>query len=66
MFRPSAWLATAADDYFRVLPSGRVQGVAVRLARLRPGEGSAYARILRRIPAEESDEDSLVAVEALS
>ena len=59
-------MATAADDYFRVLPSGRVQADAARLARLRPGEGSAYARILGRIPAEESDEDFLAAVEALS
>jgi len=36
------------------------------LARLRPGEGSAYARNLGPIPAEESDEDFLAAVEALS
>jgi len=59
-------MATGADDYFRAMPSGRVQADAVRLARLRPGEGSAYARILGRIPAEESDEDFLAAVEALS
>ena len=59
-------MATATDDYFRVLPSGRVKGDVMRLARLRPGEGSSYARILGRIPAEESDEDFLAAVEALS
>lgn len=59
-------MATAADDYFRVMPGGRVQGDAVRLARLRPGEGSAYARILGCIPAEESAEDFRAAVEDLS
>lgn len=58
--------ATPADEYFRALPSGRAQRNAVRVARLRPGESSPYARILGLIPAEESDEEFLAAVEALS
>ena len=76
MYRPSGVLlrvdfqaigtATAADDYFRVLPMGREVGGFLRSARLRPGEGSSCARILSRIPAEERDEDFLAAVEALS
>ena len=75
-FRPSGTLlridaqaiagATARDDFFRTVPMGVVAQDVPRIARLRPGEGSAYARILGRIPAEESDEEFIAAVEAMS
>ena len=42
-----------------------VQRGASRALRLRPGEASPYSRIFGSIPAEESDEDFLAAVEAL-
>lgn len=58
--------AATADEFFRAVPRGHVQRDFTRAARLRPGESSAYARILGRIPAEESDEDFLAAVEAMS
>ena len=76
VFRPSGALlrvdataiaaATARDDFFRIVPSGVVTTDIHRIARLRPGEKSAYARILGGIPAEESDEEFAAAVEALS
>lgn len=76
VFRPSGSLlrieadalmaATAQDDFFRKLP------VAVPIghdystdARLRPGEKSAYATLKGSVPAEESDEDFIAALEAL-
>ena len=76
VFRPSGTLlridaqaiagATAKDDFFRTVPVGVVAQDFVRVARLRPGEDSVYARILGRIPAEESDEEFIAAVEAMS
>ena len=55
-------MATAANDYIRVQPSGRVQGDALRSARLSPGEGSVCVRMLGQIPTEKSNEDFLSAV----
>lgn len=76
IFRPSGTLlrmdavaiarSTAKDDFFRAVPMGVVAQDVARTARLRPGEASAYARILGRIPAEESDEEFIAAVEAMS
>ena len=76
VFRPSGSLlrvdvraiagAGLADEFFRAVPSGLVTRDAARAARLHSGEASAYARIPGRIPAEESDEEFLAAVEALS
>jgi len=76
VFRPSGTLlridaqaiagASAKDDFFRTVPAGALAQDFVRAARLRPGEGSVYARILGRIPAEESDDEFIAAVEAMS
>ena len=76
VFRPSGALlrvdaqaiagATSNDDFFRNVPIGVVAQDITRVARLRPGEASAYARILGRIPAEESDDEFIAAVEAMS
>ena len=76
IFRPSGTLlrvdaqaiagATSKDDFFRAVPTGVVVQDFSRIARLRPGEASAYARILGRIPAEESDDEFIAAVEAMS
>ncbi|MDP2133187.1 MAG: hypothetical protein Q8J99_06225 [Sulfuritalea sp.] len=76
MFRPSGALlrvdataiaaASARDEFFRVVPSGVLTQDFLRTARLRPGEKSAYARILGSIPAEETDEEFAAAVEAMS
>lgn len=76
VFRPSGSLlrvdvraiapAAAADDYFRTVPSASSQTDATKTVRLRPGESSPYARIQGRIPVEESDEDFLAAIDALS
>lgn len=76
MFRPSGTLlrvdataiaaASARDDFFRIVPSGVLPQDFLRTARLRPGEKSAYARILGSIPAEETDEEFAAAVEAMS
>lgn len=76
IFRPSGTLlridaeamasATAKDDFFRAVPTGAVRQDYRRAARLRPGESSVYARILGSIPAEESDDDFIAAVEDMS
>lgn len=76
VFRPSGALlrvdasaiaaASARDDFFRTVPSAALVQDLQRIARLRPGEKSVYARILGGIPAEESDEEFAAAVEAMS
>jgi hypothetical protein len=76
VFRPSGSLlrvdvraiapASPADEYFRAVPSAASRADAAKVARLRAGEHSPYERILGRIPAEESDEDFLAAIDALS
>lgn len=76
MFRPSGGLlrvdataiaaASARDEFFRIVPTGVLTQDVLRTARLRPGEKSAYARILGSIPAEETDEEFAAAVEAMS
>ena len=75
VFRPSGSLlrvdadaiapARASDEFFREVPTGTLARDYARLAQLRPGEKSAYARILGSIPAEESDEEFASAIEAL-
>jgi hypothetical protein len=77
VFRPSGSLlridataiapASPGDEFFRRVP----RAVATRpdylkTLRLKPGEKSVYAQILGSIPAEESDEEFVAAVEALS
>ena len=54
------------DEFFRKLPEAVIRRDYARLARLRPGEPSAYAKILGSIPAEESDEEFPNALEELS
>jgi len=76
MFRPSGALlrvdasaiaaASARDDFFRTVPSGTLVQDVQRVARLRPGEASVYARILGSIPAEETEEEFASAIEAMS
>ncbi|MFY8082656.1 MAG: hypothetical protein ACOVN7_02885 [Rubrivivax sp.] len=76
VFRPSGSLlrldasaiaeASPHDAYFRRVPTALVAADAGRLLRLNPGEPSAYERILGRIPAEETDEEFLAAIEAMS
>lgn len=76
IFRPSGALlrvdasaiapASASDDFFRAVPAGMLAQDFQRIARLRPGERSVYARILGGIPAEETDEEFAAAVEAMS
>lgn len=76
VFRPSGGLlridavaiaeATAADGYFRQVPVGMQAADVGRALRLKAGETSAYSKILGRIPAEESDEEFIAAVEAMS
>lgn len=58
--------ATQADDFFRAVPGRQAQRDVSRTLRLRPGETSPYARLFGSIPAEESDDEFLAAVEALS
>ena len=76
IFRPSGGLlridadaiapASLQDNFFRETPTASVLKEAIKAARLRPGEKSAYAAILGAIPTEESDEEFAAAVEALS
>ena len=76
VFRPSRSLlrvdvvaigeASASDEYFRHLPTAAAAPDVGRIVRLRPGEESAYSKILGRIPAEETDEEFIAAVEAMS
>ena len=75
VFRPSGSLlrvdadaiapAQAQDEFFRQLPTGLVERDFRQAARLKPGEGSAYAKLLGSIPAEESDEEFEAALAAL-
>jgi len=76
IFRPSGGLlridadaielASPSDESFRQVPVAQPRKDFQRLARLKPHEESAYARLLGSIPAEESDEEFTAAVEALS
>jgi hypothetical protein len=75
-FRPSGTLlridadavvaATSRDDFFRQVPTAPVVHDYQKLVRLKPGEKSVYAQFLGSIPAEESDEEFLAAVDELS
>lgn len=76
VFRPSGTLlrieadaltpATAQDDFFRQVPKAKPAGHDyVAAARLRPGEKSAYAALHGSVPAEESDEEFIAALESL-
>lgn len=59
--------ASAQDDFFRQLPIAVPVGHNYAAsARLRPGEKSAYAALKGSVPAEESDEEFIAAVEELS
>jgi hypothetical protein len=76
VFRPSGALlrvdasaiaeASDVDTFFRRIPQAAVASDTERLLRLKAGEPSAYGRILGRIPAEETDEEFLAAVESMS
>jgi hypothetical protein len=75
IFRPSGSLlrvdtdtivpATPEDEFFRKVPVGTVSRDYPRLARLTPGEKSAYRHLLGSIPPEESDEEFEAALAAL-
>jgi hypothetical protein len=75
VFRPSGSLlridadaivpAREEDEFFRQVPEGIVERDYRNLARLRPGETSAYALILGSMPSEESDEEFEAALAAL-
>ncbi len=58
--------AGAQDDFFRQLPAALVGPDYEAITRLRPGERSPFGKILGSIPAEESDEEFVAAVEAFS
>jgi hypothetical protein len=76
VFRPSGSLlrvdvraiaaASTADEYFRAVPSASAVVDAAKSARLGSRVSSPYERIFGRIPAEESDEDFLAAIDALT
>jgi hypothetical protein len=76
VFRPSGQLLRIDADvaaaarpehaFFRTVPRGATRRDYKAAVRLRPGEKSVYARILGVIPAEESDDDFLAAIDALS
>lgn len=76
VFRPSGSLlrvdasaiaeASATDSFFRRVPQAALGSDTERLMRLKAGEASPYGRILGHIPAEETDEEFLAAVEAMS
>jgi hypothetical protein len=57
--------ATRQDDFFREAPSATPARDYSKGARLRPDEGSAYAKLQGSVPAEESDEVFLAALETL-
>ena len=75
VFRPSGSLlrvdtdalepATAQHEFFRQVPTAIGERDYAAMARLKPGEKSAYAKLLGSIPAEESDEEFLAALEGL-
>lgn len=75
VFRPSGTLlridadalvpATEQDEFFRDAPRATPVQDYQQTARLRPGETSAFARLHGIVPAEESDEAFLAALETL-
>ncbi len=75
VFRPSGALlridadafvpATQQDEFFRDAPTATPIRDYQQLARLRPGEASAFARLRGSVPAEESDEAFMAALEML-
>jgi hypothetical protein len=75
IFRPSGTLlridadalvlATQQDEFFRRAPSATPVGDYQQLARLRPGEASAYAKLHGSISFDESDEAFFAALETL-
>ena len=75
VFRPSGSLlrldadvlvpATQQDEFFREMPNATPLRDYQHLARQRPGESSAFARLHGSVPAEESDEEFLAALETL-
>lgn len=75
VFRPSGTLlrvdadavvpASSRDDFFRQVPAAPVVRDYQKLARLRPGEPSVYAKLRGFIPAEESDEEFQAALDEL-
>jgi hypothetical protein len=74
VFRPSGLLlridadaigaASASEESFRRVPLADGRRDYPKLVRLKPGEESGYARPFGSIPAEESDDEFLEAVEA--
>ena len=76
VFRPSGTLlridadalalASERDDFFRHAPVALAKGDPARAVRLRPGEPSVYAGFLASIPPEETDEEFVAAIDALS
>jgi hypothetical protein len=75
VFRPSGSLlrvdadavvsATQQDEFFRKAPFAVAERQYSQLARLKPGDASAYARLRGLIPAEESDDEFIAALESL-
>ena len=75
VFRPSGTLlridadalvpATPQDEFFRDAPSAAPVRDYQQLARLRAGEASAFAKLHGSVPAEESDEAFMAALETL-
>jgi len=59
-------LASSQDDFFRQVPRATPARDYKKALRLRQTEGSVYARILGRIPSEETDDEFAAAVDALS
>jgi hypothetical protein len=59
-------VASTQDEFFRELPKSLETPDYGSLLRVRPGERSAYHRVLGVIPAEESDEEFAAAIEAFS
>lgn len=57
--------ATQQDEFFRQAPSATPVSDYLQLARSRPGEGSAYAKLHGSVSFEESDEAFLEALENL-
>jgi hypothetical protein len=76
VFRPSGTLlridadavaeAKARDAGFAVVPRAARAGDITRQLRLKPGEASVYGEFLGAVPAEESDEAFVAAIEAMS
>lgn len=75
IFRPSGSLlridadaiaiATGADEFFRKMPVAAGERDYARLARLKPGEPSVYARLRGSLAGDESDEDFEAGLAAL-